>query len=217
MAPKPKSDNETAPRITTEMQLPNSKARYGAGPQALHWLTAIFVICGFLLGQFGDVFPKGSPRAIGLIVHMTLGQGVVALLLVRLLWRKLDPPPPPEATPLGRLADIAAKASHFTLYGLLLVVPLLGAVVQLKRGNELPIFAIWHVPSPWPVDRRLARSILSLHGTLADALLILAGFHACAALVHHWFWRDRTLSRMLPWTRPAPQRGRRRAARPASS
>lgn len=199
------------------MQLANSKSRYGAVPQTLHWLTAVFVICGFPLGQFGDVFPKGSPRELGLLVHMTLGQGVVALLLVRLLWRKLNPPPPPETTPLGRLAETAAKASHFTLYGLLLIVPLLGAIVQLKRGNELPIFALWHVQSPWPVDRNLARSILSLHGTLADALLILAGVHACAALVHLWIWRDRTLSRMLPWTRSAPQRGRRGVARPASS
>jgi cytochrome b561 len=199
------------------MHLVNSKARYGVVPQALHWLTALFVICGFLLGQFGDVFPKGHARELGLLVHMTFGQCVVALLIARLLWRKFDPPPPPEATPFGRLVEIAAKASHFTLYALLIVVPLLGAVVELKRGNELPVFALWQVPSPWPVDRNLARSILSLHATLADALLILAGVHACAALVHHWIWRDRTLARMLPWTRSAPQRGRRRAVRPASS
>ena len=197
------------------MQLANSTARYGAVPQAVHWLTAILVICGFLLGQFGDVFPKGPPRQFGLLVHMTLGQCVMALLLIRLLWRQLNPPPPPEATPLGRLLEIAAKMSHVTLYGLLFAVPLLGAVVQLKRGNELPLFAIWHVQSPWPIDRNLARSILTLHGTLADALLILAGIHAGAALVHHWVWRDRTLSRMLPGARLAPQRAgraRRRAS-----
>ena len=144
----------------SNMQLANSKARDGAVPQALHWLTTVFVICGFLLGRFGDVFPKGPARELGLLV------------------------------------------------------PLLGLTVQLKRGNELPIFAVWHVESPWPVDRSLARSILSLHGTLADALLILAGIHACAALVHHWIWRDRTLSRMLPSARLAPQRAgrsRRRA------
>ena len=192
------------------MQLANSTARYGAIPQTMHWLTAIFVICGFLLGQFGDVFPKGAPRDFGLLVHMTLGQCVVALLLVRLVWRNVNPPPPPEATPLGRLIEIAGQASHFTLYGLLLVVPLLGMIVQLKRGNALPIFAIWHMQSPWPVDRNLARSILSLHGTLADALLILAGIHAGAALVHHWVWRDRTLARMMPGARLAPQRAARR-------
>lgn len=199
------------------MQLANSEVRYGAVPQALHWLTALFVTCGFLLGQFGDALPKGYPRELGLLVHMTLGQSVLALLFARLLWRQVNPPPPPEATRFGRLIEIAARASHFTLYGLLLVVPLLGVIVQLKRGHDLPIFALWHVASPWPVDRSLARSILSLHGTLADALLILAGIHASAALVHHWIWRDRTLSRMLPGARFVPQRGRRRAARPASS
>ncbi|HUI14522.1 MAG TPA: cytochrome b [Xanthobacteraceae bacterium] len=198
-----------AQRSKTNVQLTNSKLCYGAVPQALHWLTAIFVICGFLLGQFGDVLPKGHARELGLLVHMTLGQCVVVLLLVRLLWRKFDPPPPPEATPFGRVVEIAAKASHFTLYALLIVVPILGAVVQLKRGNELPFFAVWKIPSPWPVDRNLARSILSLHATLADALLILAGIHACAALVHHWIWRDRTLTRMLPGASLAPQRARR--------
>lgn len=195
------------------MQLANSKVRYGAIPQFVHWLTALCVICGFLLGQFGGVFPKGSPRAIALVVHMTLGQCVVALLLVRFLWRQFNAPPPLEPTPLGKLTEVAARLSHFTLYGLLLAVPLLGIIVQLKRGHELPIFAVWYVHSPWPVDRNLARSILSLHRTLADALLILAGIHAGAALIHHWIWRDRTLSRMLPGAPPAPQRAR-RAPRP---
>jgi cytochrome b561 len=185
-------------KADAKIQLANSKTRYGAVPQAVHWLTAIFVVCGFLLGQFGDVLAKGAPREFGLLVHMTLGQGVAALLVIRFAWRMVNPPPPPEATPLGKLVEIVAKLSHFTLYGLLLVVPILGMVVQLKRGNTLPIFGIWHLPSPWPVDRNLARSILSVHGTLADALLILAGIHASAALVHHWIWRDRTLSRMLP-------------------
>jgi cytochrome b561 len=44
----------------------------------------------------------------------------------------------------------------------------------------------------------LARSILRVHEYCADALLILAGVHAVAALTHHWVFRDRTLVRMLP-------------------
>ena len=185
-------------RIKSSMQWRNSQARYGAIVQAMHWLTAIFVLAGFLLGQFGDALPRGAPRQYGLLVHMTLGQIVLALLVVRLVWRQLNPPPPLEATPLGALATLAARLSHAALYCLLLAVPVLGMIVQLKRGNVLPVFAVWHLPSPWPADRSLARSILWLHGTLADALLILAGVHAAAALMHHWIWRDRTLKRMLP-------------------
>jgi len=180
------------------MRLANTEARYGAAVQAMHWLTALLVIAGFLLGQFGDLLPRGEPRDFGLLLHMTLGQCVAVLLVVRLAWRRLDPPPPLEPTPLGRLLAVGARVSHFTLYTLLLAVPLLGMIVQLKRGHALPVFAVWQVQSPWPADRDMARSILSLHSTLADALLILAGIHAAAALVHHWVWRDRTLSRMLP-------------------
>jgi cytochrome b561 len=181
------------------MQLANSPLRYGAVPQLVHWLTVIFVTVGWLIGQFGDALPKGAPRDTGLLVHMGLGQCVIVLLVFRVIWRLANPPPPPEQTPLGRSLEIAAKASHVTLYALLLTVPFLGIIVQLKRAGELPLFGVWPLQSPWPIDRATSRTILSLHGTLADALLILAFVHASAALVlHHWIWRDRTLARMLP-------------------
>jgi cytochrome b561 len=180
------------------MKLTNSKASYGLVPQAVHWLTFLCVIAGWLLGTFLDWLPKGSPRSIGLLIHMTLGQCVFALVLLRLVWRFANPPPPPEATPLGRFLQVAARLSHFTLYALLIAVPFLGAIVQLKRGDTLPIYGFWQFHSPWPADRAQARTILRVHEYCADALLILAGVHACAALMHHYVWRDRTLARMLP-------------------
>jgi cytochrome b561 len=180
------------------MQLANSKTRYGAAPQLIHWLTALFVIVGWLLGQFGDDLPKGAVRAFGLLAHMTLGECVVALLVIRLGWRFANPPPPPEPNPFGPLVTAAATLSHYTLYALLIVVPLAGMMVQLKRGHDLPIFGLWDFGSPWPADRAIARSALIAHHYLANALLILAGVHAGAAIVHHWLWHDRTLARMLP-------------------
>jgi cytochrome b561 len=180
------------------VQLANSQTRYGVIPQLVHWLTALFVIAGWLLGQFGDDLPKGPAHAAGLFAHMTLGQCVVALLVIRLIWRIGNPPPPPEPTPFGWIVAIAAKLSHFTLYALLIVVPCLGIIVQLKRGHDLPIFGFWDFVSPWPADRDLARTVLIVHKYLADTLLILAGIHAGAALLHHWLWHDRTLVRMLP-------------------
>jgi cytochrome b561 len=180
------------------MQLVNSKTRYGALPQLIHWLTAIFVIAGWLLGTFGDDLPKGAAHEFGMLTHMTLGEAVVLLLVLRLAWRVANPPPPPEPTPFGRLAAAAAKLCHFALYTLLLVVPFFGVLVQLKRGHPLPIFGYWEFVSPWPADRPMARTLIEVHQYLADALLILAGIHAGAALLHHWLWRDRTLLRMLP-------------------
>ncbi len=180
------------------MQLLNSPARYGAIPQALHWLTAIFVIAGWFLGQFLDVFPKGPPREFALLTHMTLGECVMVFLIARLIWRFVNPPPPVEPTQFGRLLEIASRLGHWTLYALLVAVPFAGIVVQLKRGEPLPILGLWDVASPWPADRATARSVLEVHEVLANALIILAGIHAGAALIHHYAFRDRTLARMLP-------------------
>jgi cytochrome b561 len=101
-------------------------------------------------------------------------------------------------TPFGRLAECAARVSHVTLYALLLAVPALGIIAELKRAGILPVFGFWQLRSPWPIDRVTGRTLRDLHGNLADALLILAGIHVVAALIHHWIWRDRTLVRMLP-------------------
>jgi cytochrome b561 len=180
------------------MQLANSKARYGAIPQTVHWLTFLCVIAGWSLGWFLDYLPKGPVRSFGLLTHMTLGQCVFVLVIVRLTWRFANPPPRPEMTRLGPLLEKAAKINHYALYALLLAVPFLGVIVQLKRGDALPIFELWHFASPWPVDRALAKSILKVHEYLANTLLILAGIHACAALMHHYVFRDRTLVRMVP-------------------
>jgi cytochrome b561 len=181
------------------MQFLNSETRYGAIPQAFHWLTALCVVAGWVLGEFMFVFPRGGAgRSYALLTHMTLGQCVIVLLIARLAWRLGNPPPPTERTRIGRLVEIAAKASHYTLYGLLVVTPLAGIAVQLMRSGVLPVFGLWELHSPWPVDRAQAAKIIRAHEYLANALLILAGLHAVAALTHHWIFKDRTLVRMLP-------------------
>jgi cytochrome b561 len=182
------------------MRLINSRDSYGLIPQTVHWLTAVFVTTGWLIGQFADFPSPRLPPDFWLLAHIALGQSVIVLLLFRLVWRFVNPPPPLEKTRFGRIVEWAARVSHFTLYALLLAVPALGIIAELKRAGILPVFGFWQVPSPWPVDRVTGGTILDLHGTLADALLILAGIHATAAIVHHWVWRDRTLARMLPGT-----------------
>jgi cytochrome b561 len=181
------------------MQLANSAARYGAIPQAIHWLTALCVVAAWALGQLMFLFPRGTASRYGAdLAHMTLGQIVLVLLLARLVWRIANPPPPMEPTRFGRLLTVAATISHFTLYALLIVTPIAGIVFQLRRAGVLPVFGVFELHSPWPVDREQARTVIRAHEYLANALLILAGLHSAAALTHHWIFRDRTLIRMLP-------------------
>jgi cytochrome b561 len=180
------------------MQLGNTETRYGALSQAMHWATVICVGAGWLLGQFMDDFPKGIARDSALATHIALGEFVLVLLAVRLFWRQFDRPPALVSTRFGRAGQIAATIGHYALYALLLAVPIVGIVAQFKRRNALPIFGVWHLASPWPADRAAAHSVTEVHELLANALLVFAGLHACAALIHHHMFRDRTLVRMLP-------------------
>lgn len=179
----------------------NSPDGYGAVPQALHWAVAVLVLLAWLLGTFGDVFPRGPARAAGLFVHMSAGLAIIALVVVRLAWRLGDPPPLPEKTALGDWVERAGRLTHYALYALLIAIPVAGIVLQFARGGAVPVFGLFDIASPWLADRAFSRSVREIHELLADAAMILAGIHAAAALAHHWLFRDRMLLRMLPSAR----------------
>ena len=175
------------------MRFTNSKDRYGIIPQFLHWVVVAIVIAAWLLGQFVDDLPRGT-----LSIHIALGLVVLLALVARLAWRIGDPPPKPEPTPLGSWLDHAGRLAHYLLYLLLALVPVAGIVTQFARGDAVSIFGLYEIASPWVKDRAFVRSVTEVHEILANALVILAGLHAVAALIHHWVFRDRTLLRMLP-------------------
>ena len=123
------------------MQLFNSTKDYGAVPQALHWVTVFLVALAWALGTFDDVLPKGGPRDFGLFVHISAGIAVLALLAARVTWRLVDPSPPPEATEfgtwMGKWLDPAARIAHYTLYALLVAVPVAGIALQILSCDRL--------------------------------------------------------------------------------
>ena len=180
------------------MRLRNSSDGYGLVPQVLHWLTVGLVLAAWILGSLDDELPKGAARGVGLLVHESAGLAILAILVLRLLWRMADPPPPPEPTVLGEWLDRAGRLAHYALYALLIAAPVAGIVLQFARGEPLQLFGLAEIASPWSANRAFARTAKEVHEVLANGLVILAGFHAAAALVHHWFFRDRTLVRMLP-------------------
>jgi cytochrome b561 len=181
------------------MPLRNSQQAYGAIARFAHWATALLIALAWPLGMLRNYFPEGTSRNASVFVHMSLGLGVILLLVFRLLWRALDPPPPAiRADRFEPWLGLAAKAGLLLLYALLIVTPMLGIVLQFSRGHALPLFGLFDIPSPWVMDRAFFRRIIGLHQLAANALVIVALGHAAAALFHHWALRDRTLARMLP-------------------
>ena len=184
------------------MQLANSAERYGAISRALHWLTALFVVVAWILGIMNDAFPKGESRTAVLFFHISVGLTIVDLVIMRMLWRYLDPPRPLDPTEFGSWlvawTDPAGRIVHYCLYLLLFLVPASGVVLQFARGDALPIYGILEIPSFWSANRAFTHNIKEAHEILAHILMGLAILHSIAALIHHFVFGDRTLVRMLP-------------------
>ncbi len=173
-------------------------SRYSAPAQIFHWLTVLFVAAAWTLGVLGDDLPKGSIRHMGEFAHIMLGELVVLLLVLRIVWRFVTPAPPPIPTRFGVAGELATRLVHFAIYALLFAVPVVGLVTLFHGGEPLSIFGIVDIPSPWAKNRELKHYSKEIHEFLAHTLVILAGLHAAAALAHHYLLKDRTLKRMLP-------------------
>src|SRR2546428_2144695 len=96
------------------VNLRNSTESYGIIAQALHWLVALLVLAQLGLGLYAANLPVSLARLRWLSHHKSLGLAILALVLLRLRWGGLNPPPR-AAGPLPRLGGPAAAAAHLLL------------------------------------------------------------------------------------------------------
>jgi cytochrome b561 len=168
--------------------------RYDRITILFHWTIAILVVVQWLGAQVIDWFPSGPLRIDARSVHITLGVTVTALLAARLAWRATGGRRLP---PAGQgVLEIAARATHWALYLLLIAMVSVGLFLTWTRGDSL--FNLFNLPAYSPGDKSLARQVQELHATIGWLILAVAGLHAAAALVHRFVWRDGVLERMLP-------------------
>jgi cytochrome b561 len=155
-------------------------------------LTAILVGILWTIGQTADWLPDGPLNTDVWSVHVVLGFALAIVIVWRVLWRISRGRRLPAAD-AGAL-HVLAKATHYGLYLLLLLVVALGITNAFVRGYNL--FDI--VSLPQVGERALRRPLTQWHGLVANVLLGLAALHAAAALFHHYVMRDSVLGRMAP-------------------
>ena len=169
-----------------------SQTTYDRRTIALHWATAGLVVVLWVIGQTADWFPDGPVNTDLWSIHVISGFALAVVIARLMAWRGTNGRRLPVPDP-GILHSLAVT-THRLLYALLLAVVALGIVNAFVRGYNL--FDL--VSLPQLGDRAWKRPITQSHGLAANILLGLALFHAAAALVHHYAWRDGVLRRMAP-------------------
>ena len=174
----------------------NFAAGTGYDPKTiwLHWLTAALVISLWCVGQTIDWFPRGAPRVFARSAHISVGALLGCMLLYRVWWRMTAGARLPALG--GRALRGIAKSMHLALYACLIATVALGVANAWERGDNL--FFLYKIPAFDPGNKVLRASIEDYHAYAANLLLILAGLHAAAGLVHHYLLKSDVLGRMLP-------------------
>lgn len=177
---------------------------YGATARRLHWITVAGVFTMLPLGltmtyrgNTMDVW-DGLTNAL-YSTHKLLGFLLLWLTAGRLIWRLLHGAPPDEPTLLW-WHKAASHLVHWLLYGLLLVVPLLGWI-GVSLFPSLTIFGLFDLPALTSPNEDAAKRVLAVHGALALAMALVIGGHIGAALYHYFIRKDGVLRRMLPGLR----------------
>ena len=184
------------------MTLKNTRDRWGAVSQFLHWLILALVLWMAWLGLTMTDMPNTPRKVDTYALHKSIGLTILALATLRLAWRlHAGSPAPVSGTP--RWQNRAAQVSHMLLYALLFAIPLSGWLFNSAAGFPLQWFGLFNLPPIAPSDTALRELAGTLHLWLFLLLVAVALVHAVAALHHHLVLRDATLARMLPrgWLR----------------
>ena len=180
--------------------------RYSAVAIVLHWVIAGLILFNLYLAlQFDGL--RGLAKFEAFQLHKSVGLTVLALSIVRVVWRLGHRPPPlPEAMPEWQKR--VSSLTHLAFYAFILITPLLGWAIVSAAQIRIPTL-LWgaipipHLPilSDLPMDQRkgVSGAFSEAHELMSWLGAALIALHVGAALKHQFVDRDGVLGRMVPF------------------
>jgi len=184
-----------------------TRSDYSGFAKLLHWLIAALIAGMVGLGVYmTDVEGDFQYKLWLYQLHKSFGVTLFALVLIRLAWRQISPPPVMPAD-MSVWERRAAKSAHSALYVLMLALPLSGWARVSASPLSIPteVFGLFTLPHiPWlaslPSETKQAWEPVfqTVHWAIAWVLVAVVAVHALAALRHALILKDDVMQRMLP-------------------
>lgn len=176
---------------------------YSPKARAFHWITVAILAFQVPVGLY--MVWRGNNVAFDALTnwlyssHKLLGFLLLWFIVARLVYRLVNGAPPDEPT-LEWWQKAASHMTHWGLYGLLLLLPILGWLGVSYYGAR-GTFGGFSLPALVGEDKASAETVLALHKWAAYLLIAMVGVHVGAAIYHHFLRGDGVLRRMLPGLR----------------
>src|SRR5436189_161689 len=175
--------------------MPNQRTQFTALMRILHWTMAAMVLT--MLGVGVTMVASLANYHVLVSIHRPLGIAILILVVVRFVNRLLNPPPPFPAT-MSRAERLAATASELVMYGLMLVLPLVGWGMLSAARYPIVLHGSVHLPFILPHNAMLYAVLRKAHTILAYLFFLTFMAHVGAILFHTLIVRDGMLKRMAP-------------------
>lgn len=169
-----------------------------------HWVSAGLILFLFGLGVYVTSYGYYSGDYLKIAhLHYALGIILFGLISIRLLWRLTNRTP--KALTNSLPAKIGISLSKLLLYVFLFTILISGYFICTAEGQAIDVFGLFQIPSFKLLETDQLNLASLAHKYVAWGLFGLVILHAGAAIVHHFFIRDRTLVRMLKPSKTSQQ------------
>jgi cytochrome b561 len=176
------------------MKIVNSLKEYGLLAKLFHWITFIALIIQIPFG-FYLVGIEFSDRRIDLEnIHILIGISIFYFVLLRLIWKLFNPAPKSEHN-FFKGQNLIAKANHLLLYLSIFTITISGVLKKLYMGEKLNFFIFQYAFKN--SNFQLADNFYIIHIYANYLLIVLVSLHILATVVHHNFFKDKILKKML--------------------
>lgn len=170
---------------------------YSPAARSFHWLTAALVLTSIPIGITMVNVPNLGPTGDTLFhLHRSIGATVLLITVVRLIYRLRHPAPPLPAD-MPAWQQTGAHATHWALYVLLIVQPIMGWIATSAYRAPVLYFWLFELPPIWKEDRAFSEAMFRVHMTTGIVIAVLICVHIAAALYHHFIAKDRVLMGMV--------------------
>lgn len=179
------------------MQWRNSRVGYGWVSVVFHWGLAIALLALFALGIWMVTLDYYSPwyhQAPN--IHKSIGVLLVSFMLLRWGWHVWSPTP----KTFERMTATQSQwihLSHQFFYWLVVALGMSGYLISTAEGASISVFEWFDIPAWFEPFENQADLAGEIHRWLAYGLISLVFIHASGALIHHFYFKDRTLKRMF--------------------
>jgi cytochrome b561 len=179
--------------IATPLPPRNDDSQFGKVSRGFHWVIAVLMFCLVPIGLFMAILPESSPERAGFVgAHQSLGLTVLLLVIGRVGWLLVSPPPP-SITALTLTERRASRTVHLSLYLVLLAFPVSGYLISQGASIDFYGWAVIPTGQTGPSDVALAVHDWVMP-SLFYALLVL---HIGAVLKRHFGDRDKSAVRRM--------------------